>query len=63
MSADNDPKTEWLKVAIAPEDRPETLTPRQVAEADQALVAAGGDASLLTLAGGEQAIAEWYATL
>lgn len=48
----------WLDAAIAPEDRG-PLTPREVAEADQGLVGAGGEASLLPDAGGEELISEY----
>lgn len=56
----NEAKRAWLNAAVAPEARPASLTPKEVAELDQELVAAGGDRALLVAAGGEEAVAEWY---
>lgn len=56
-------KQAWLNAAVAAEHRPDSLTEKQVAELDQQLVAAGGDASLLKKAGGEKAVAAWYNAL
>lgn len=49
----------WIEEAVAPEHRTAPLTERQVAEADEALCAAGGDAELLVDAGGAKAVAQY----
>lgn len=49
----------WLDAAVASESRTAPLSAREVAEADQELCAAGGDAELLTAAGGEHVVAAY----